>query len=88
MVEYWVMDAKADKLYDYWYRIDTVCQSHFQRRIRRAWLEYKRRKEEKAKKKKAAGKKKKKGKKKAAAAANPTPTPGAEGGVTIGGPED
>ena len=81
------MDAKADKLYDYWHRIDVICKSHFQRRIRRAWLEYKRRKEEKARKKKAAKKGKKK-KKKAAAAASTTPTPGADGSVTIGGPED
>ena len=61
IVDYWIMDAKADKLYDYWRRIDIVCKSHFQRRIRRAWLAYKERKEEKRRKELA---KKKKGKKK------------------------
>lgn len=29
VVDYWIMDAKADKLYDYWHRIDIVCKSHF-----------------------------------------------------------
>ena len=29
IVEYWIMDAKADKLYDYWHRIDMVCKAHF-----------------------------------------------------------
>lgn len=75
--EYWVMDAKADKLYDYWHKIDVVCKSHFQRRVRRVWLAYKARKAEKAKKK-AAAKKKKGGRKAtvktaAPAAAKPTP---------------
>jgi len=58
-VEYQVLDARADKMYDYFHRIDTVCKSHFQRRVRRVWLAYKVKLDEKRRKAAEAAAKKK-----------------------------
>lgn len=43
-------DARADKLYEEFHRIDVITRGHFQRRVRRAWLAHRERKAEKARK--------------------------------------
>ena len=53
-----LLDARADRLYDEFHRIDIIMKGNLQRRVRRAWFKYKERKEEKARKKKEAAAKK------------------------------
>ena len=65
---YEIMNYRAELMADPWKRIDIIARGHFQRRVRRAWLDYKWRKAEKKRKKaerlaKSKGKKKKKKKK-------------------------
>ena len=60
---YEIMNLRAEAMAEPWKRIDIIAKGHFQRRVRRAWLDYKERKAEK-KRKKAARLAKGKGKKK------------------------
>ena len=50
---------KIQLLYDDWHRIDIIMKGNLQRRVRKAWLNYKHRKEEKKRKKKEAAEAKK-----------------------------
>ena len=43
-------DARADKLYEEFHRIDVIARGHFQRRVVRAWRAHKKKKAEKAQK--------------------------------------
>eukprot|EP00356_Strombidium_inclinatum_P009392 CAMPEP_0170501056 /NCGR_PEP_ID=MMETSP0208-20121228/36993_1 /TAXON_ID=197538 /ORGANISM="Strombidium inclinatum, Strain S3" /LENGTH=176 /DNA_ID=CAMNT_0010779383 /DNA_START=2362 /DNA_END=2892 /DNA_ORIENTATION=+ len=42
-----ILEMRSSSLHDYWSRIDKVSRGHFQRRVRRVWLVYKKNKEEK-----------------------------------------
>lgn len=77
-------NARCQKLYDEFHRIDLIVKGHFQRRIKRIWVKYKEKKAEKQRKKEeaAAAKKNRFGGRKRAApkatpapSANPTPSP-------------
>lgn len=68
---YEILNAKADAMHEPFRIVDIISRGHFQRRVRRVWLDYKWRKAEKKRKKaerlaKSKGKKKKKKKKPAA----------------------